>query len=72
VNRERTQGKATDDFLFTAEDLIGLDPSKAIKEIKAWDKLQSMIGLPAVKDAVHTFFNLIEETSCAKSRNRSQ
>ena len=61
VNQERTKGKITDDFLFTAEDLIGPDPSKAIKEIKAWDKLQSMIGLQAVKDAVHTFFNLIEE-----------
>jgi AAA lid domain len=61
LNRERAEGKATDDFLFTAEDLIGPHPSKAIKEIKAWDKLQSMIGLKAVKDAVHTFFILIEE-----------
>jgi Cdc6-like AAA superfamily ATPase len=61
VNRERTEGKATDDFLFTVEDLIGPHPSKAIKEIKAWDKLQSMIGLQAVKEAVHTFFILVEE-----------
>ncbi|KAF8806261.1 P-loop containing nucleoside triphosphate hydrolase protein [Phlegmacium glaucopus] len=61
LNRERTQGKVPDDFLFSAEDLIGPDPSKAIKDIKAWDKLQSMIGLQAVKDAVHTFFSLIEE-----------
>ena len=61
LNRERSQGKATNDFLFVAEDLIGSDPSKAIKDIKAWDKLQSMIGLQAVKDAVRNFFNLIEE-----------
>ena len=61
VNRERTEGKATDDFLFTAEDLIGPNPSKAVKEIKAWDKLHRLIGLQAVKDAVHTFLILIEE-----------
>ena len=61
VNRERAEGKAPDDFLFIAEDLIGPHPSKAIKEIKAWDKLQSMIGLQAVKDAVRSFFILIEE-----------
>ena len=61
LNRERTQGKVSDDFLFTAEDLIGTNPSKAMKDIKAWDKLQSMIGLQAVKDAVRSFFILIEE-----------
>lgn len=61
LNRERTQGKVPDDFFFVAEDLIGPDPSKAIKDIKAWNKLQNMIGLQAVKDAVHTFFSLIEE-----------
>ena len=61
LNRERTQGKVPDDFLFIGEDLIGPDPSKAIKEIKAWDKLQSMIGLQAVKEAVRTFFILIEK-----------
>ena len=61
LNRERTKGKATNDFLFTAEDLIGPHPSKAIGEIKAWDKLHRMIGLQAVKDAVHTFLILIEE-----------
>ena len=61
LNRERAEGKATDDFLFTAEDLIGPNPSKAIKEIKAWNKLQTMIGLQAVKDSVQGFFILIEE-----------
>ena len=61
VDRERTKGIATDDFLFTAEDLIGPHPSKAIKEIKAWDKLHRLIGLQAVKDAVHTFLILVEE-----------
>ena len=61
LDRERTQGKLTDDFLFSAEDLIGPDPSKAIKDIKAWDKLQSMIGLQTVKDAIRNFFNLIQE-----------
>ena len=61
LERERNQGKVPDDFLFTAEDLIGPDPSEAIKNIKAWDKLQSMIGLQAVKDAVCNFFNIIQE-----------
>ena len=61
VNRERTEGKIMDDFLFTAEDLIGPHPSKAIKEMKAWDSLHRLIGLQAVKDAVHTFLILIEE-----------
>jgi hypothetical protein len=61
LNRERSQGKFTNDFLFVTEDLIGPDPSKAIKDIKAWDKLQTLIGLQAVKDAIQNFFNLIEE-----------
>ncbi|KAL4777183.1 hypothetical protein BDW60DRAFT_212863 [Aspergillus nidulans var. acristatus] len=35
----------SDDFLFTKEDLIGPEPSRALEGSTAWQKLKSMIGL---------------------------
>ncbi|KIM44994.1 hypothetical protein M413DRAFT_25383 [Hebeloma cylindrosporum] len=57
----RKKGQEPDDFLLTADDIIGPDPSSAIAKSKAWVKLQSLIGLSAVKGAVRSLIALIEE-----------
>jgi hypothetical protein len=61
LNDMRRTGQQPDDFLFTADDVIGPDPSNAIAKSKAWVKLQSLIGLSAVKAAVVSLIRLIEE-----------
>ena len=61
LTKERKTGRFPDDFLFTAQDLIGPDPAAAILESEAWVKLQEMIGLKAVKDAVASLIGLLGE-----------
>jgi replication-associated recombination protein RarA len=57
---ERRQGSRPDDFLMTAEDIIGPAPDKAMNKSKAWKKLQEMIGLGSVKKTIQEFFVLVE------------
>jgi len=57
----RRKGQQPDDFLLTADDIIGPDPSNTFPKSKAWVKLQSLIGLGAVKGAVISLMALIEE-----------
>jgi hypothetical protein len=61
IEKERAEGKAPDDFLLTAHDLIGPDPSTAILQSEAWSKLQSLIGLKAVKESITSLIHAIEE-----------
>lgn len=58
VHRDRTKGLTPDDFVLLKEDLIGPDPSDAIVESTAWRKLQSLIGLAAVKQSIKNFLDL--------------
>ena len=60
LNNERRDGRKPDDFLLLKGDLIGPDPSRAIVTSKAWEKLQSLIGLAAVKEAVLALIGLME------------
>lgn len=52
LRQERVAGVQPDDFLFKKEDLIGPEPSSAIAESAAWKRLQSLVGLKAVKEAM--------------------
>jgi Cdc6-like AAA superfamily ATPase len=61
LDEERRDGKQPNDFLLTKEDLIGPDPSIAIKKSKAWEKLQSIIGLKSVKKSVQNIVDSIQE-----------
>lgn len=55
---ERRQGSSKiDDFFFSREDMIGPDPSQALKSSNAWKKLQTMIGLDAVKKTVEAILD---------------
>ena len=49
-----------DDNLLTKEDLIGLEPSAVLRNNAAWSKLQSMIGLKAVKESVQGLLDGIQ------------
>ncbi|GAB7363399.1 hypothetical protein MBLNU230_g3676t1 [Neophaeotheca triangularis] len=60
VGRERSKRKNPSDFLLTMEDLIGPEPEKVLKNNKAWEKMQSMVGLSSVKDSVHALFESIK------------
>jgi DNA polymerase III delta prime subunit len=60
LEKERRQGNRPNDFLMTAEDIIGPPPDKAMNESKAWKKLQEMIGLGSVKKTVQELFILVE------------
>lgn len=58
VSRERRQGGGKiDDFFLSKEDMIGPDPSQALKSSSAWQKLQSMIGLDTVKKTVEAILD---------------
>ena len=60
LENERRQGSRPNDFLITAEDIIGPPPDKAMNKSKAWKKLQEMIGLGSVKTTIQEFFILVE------------
>ncbi|KAJ7116098.1 P-loop containing nucleoside triphosphate hydrolase protein [Mycena filopes] len=60
IARQRREGSGPDDFLFTSEDLIGPDPSKASQHSKAWTKLQMLTGLTSVKTSVQSILSMIE------------
>ncbi|KAK6992252.1 P-loop containing nucleoside triphosphate hydrolase protein [Favolaschia claudopus] len=58
--RQRKEGLKPDDFLLTAQDLIGPNPAEASLQSKAWDKLQRLIGLESVKESVRSMLSMIE------------
>jgi Cdc6-like AAA superfamily ATPase len=61
LRRERKSGAKPSDFFFTKEDLIGPDPGEALTKCEAWKKLQSLIGLGSVKQAVMSLVDSIQQ-----------
>ncbi|KAI9755731.1 MAG: hypothetical protein M4579_004161 [Chaenotheca gracillima] len=70
LDRERRAGYRPDDLLLTKEDLIGPNPSRAIVQSKAWEKLQSLIGLNAVKESVKSMIGSIETNYLRELREK--
>ncbi|KAI1273974.1 P-loop containing nucleoside triphosphate hydrolase protein [Xylaria sp. FL0933] len=60
LRKERTGGQSPDDLLFTKEDLIGPEPSGAIKDSDAWKELHSMVGLEKVKNSIKSLVDAIQ------------
>ncbi|CAG7971784.1 unnamed protein product [Penicillium salamii] len=61
LSRERRRGASNvDDFFLSKEDLIGPDPSQALSSSNAWQKLQNMIGLDAVKKTVEAILDTMK------------
>ncbi|KAF8462321.1 P-loop containing nucleoside triphosphate hydrolase protein, partial [Kalaharituber pfeilii] len=59
AKREATSESELGYFLFTKEDLIGREPS-TVWTSSAWQRLQSMIGLDAVKKSAASFIRTIQ------------
>ena len=52
LRKDRIAGGLPDDLHFTKEDIIGPEPSGAIRDSSAWKELQSLVGLDQVKNSV--------------------
>ncbi|CAD6447396.1 0557e774-38d7-48ff-aa0d-164e8d9530c5 [Sclerotinia trifoliorum] len=60
LTKERKKGLSPDDNLISKEDLIGPDPSQAILDCEAWNRLQSLTGLDSVKESVRGLIDMIK------------
>lgn len=60
LRRERRAKHTTNDMLLTKEDLIGPEPSQALKKCNAWNELGKLTGLKAVKESVQALVVSIE------------
>ena len=60
LRRERRTGIATNNLLFTKEDLIGPEPSLALQSCQAWAELQNLVGLKAVKESLQALFESMQ------------
>ena len=60
LRRERRIGIATNNLLFTKEDLIGPEPSLALQSCQAWADLQNLVGLEAVKESLQALFESMQ------------
>jgi flagellar biosynthesis GTPase FlhF len=61
LKRERrSRSSKVDDFLLTKEDLIGSEPSQALGNSSAWQKLKQMIGLESVKNTVKALLDSVQ------------
>lgn len=59
--QQRRQGVSrVDDFFLDGQDIIGPDPSQALKSSKAWQRLQDMIGLGAVKKTLEALADTLQ------------
>ncbi|KAK3293760.1 P-loop containing nucleoside triphosphate hydrolase protein [Chaetomium fimeti] len=61
LRRERKNGAKPNDLFLTKEDLIGPEPGEALTKCEAWKKLQSLIGLGSVKQAVMSLVDSIQQ-----------
>ncbi|RMZ71441.1 stage v sporulation k [Pyrenophora seminiperda CCB06] len=60
LKKERRGSGQPDDNLLTKVDLIGPEPSLALKNNAAWTKLQRMVGLKTVKQAVKVLLDTLQ------------
>ncbi|KAI0965474.1 P-loop containing nucleoside triphosphate hydrolase protein [Xylaria arbuscula] len=60
LRKQRSTGVLPDDLLFTKQDLIGPEPSGAIKDSNAWKELHSLVGLERVKTSVKALVDAIQ------------
>ncbi|KAK4124691.1 P-loop containing nucleoside triphosphate hydrolase protein [Parathielavia appendiculata] len=61
LRRERKRGINPNNLFFTKEDLIGPGPGEALAKCGAWKKLQGLCGLAAVKQAVRSLVDTIQQ-----------
>ncbi|KAF2837532.1 P-loop containing nucleoside triphosphate hydrolase protein [Patellaria atrata CBS 101060] len=64
LQEQRRAKMQVDDMLLTKEDLLGPEPAAALKNCRAWNQLQQLIGLKAVKQSVQALFDSIQYNYC--------
>ncbi|KAJ6784538.1 hypothetical protein PWT90_06756 [Aphanocladium album] len=57
---ERREGSRPDDLLLTKEDLLGPEPTNALRKSTAWVKLQELIGLESVKESIKSLVDSVK------------
>lgn len=60
LQKQRRAKQTPDDMMLNKEDLLGPEPSSALKKSKAWTELQGLIGLKSVKESVSALFDSIK------------
>jgi hypothetical protein len=60
LQQQRRAKQTPDDMMLNKEDLLGPEPSSALKKSKAWKELQDLIGLKSVKESVSALFDSIK------------
>lgn len=60
VQKRRQGVSRVDDFFLDGQDIIGPDPSQALQSSKAWQSLQDMIGLGAVKRTLEALADTVQ------------
>ncbi|KFH44801.1 Stage V sporulation protein K-like protein [Hapsidospora chrysogenum ATCC 11550] len=60
LRRERRAGLKPDDLLLTKEDLIGPEPTGALRKSDSWTELQKLVGLDSVKKSVRSLVDSIQ------------
>lgn len=60
IRKEKQAGSSPDHLVLRKEDIIGPDPSKALLRNAAWEKLQSLTGLEAVKESIRNQLRRLE------------
>lgn len=61
LKKERRAGLKPNDNFLTKTDLIGPEPSDALKSNAAWSKLKKLIGLKTVKESVQVLLDGIQD-----------
>ncbi|KAK7753526.1 hypothetical protein SLS62_004601 [Diatrype stigma] len=61
LTRQRRAKRKPDDLLLTKEDIIGPEPSEALAKSAGWKKLNTLIGLKSVKQAVRALVSSVEQ-----------
>lgn len=59
IRQERKAKKQTDDLTLKRDDMLGPEPSGALKNNSTWAKLQKLIGLQTVKESVQALVDSI-------------
>ncbi|KAF2277903.1 P-loop containing nucleoside triphosphate hydrolase protein [Westerdykella ornata] len=60
LRKERRAGLQPVDNLLTRQDLIGPEPASVLRDNAAWNELQKLIGLKAVKESVQVLLDSIQ------------
>lgn len=60
LEREEASGLTPNYRFFTKEDIIGPEPSSAVRNSAAWKELMALTGLRSIKESIHVFVDRMQ------------